>query len=98
MAIDESLRVQIVHLGAFDDEPVSIALMNEYLVEIGKVLYLLQLLSVNLEATDRQNRSKESTINNNSFDDEQESQNDDSAPSEEGFYLESRSQNTIHAA
>ena len=31
LTIDEGLCVQIMHLGAFDDEPVSVALMDEYI-------------------------------------------------------------------
>ena len=35
--IDEGLCVQMMHLGPFDDEPVSIALMDEYLAENGYI-------------------------------------------------------------
>jgi hypothetical protein len=35
LAIDEGLCVQIMHLGAFDDEPKSVALMDKYLKENG---------------------------------------------------------------
>ncbi len=35
MTIDEGLCVQIMHLGSFDDEPASVALMDEYLVGNG---------------------------------------------------------------
>lgn len=35
LTIDEGLCVQIMHLGDFDDEPASIALMDEYLKENG---------------------------------------------------------------
>lgn len=37
MTIDEGLCVQIMHLGPFDDEPATVALMDEYLVENGYV-------------------------------------------------------------
>lgn len=37
LTIDEGLCVQIMHLGPFDDEPVTIALMDEYLAENGYV-------------------------------------------------------------
>ena len=32
LTIDEGLCVQIMHLGSFDDEPATVALMDEYLV------------------------------------------------------------------
>lgn len=35
LTIDEGLCVQIMHLGAFDDEPATVALMDEYLEENG---------------------------------------------------------------
>lgn len=35
LTIDEGLCVQIMHLGDFDDEPASVALMDEYLKENG---------------------------------------------------------------
>ena len=35
LAIDEGLCVQILHLGAFDDEPVTVALMDDYLEQNG---------------------------------------------------------------
>ena len=35
--IDEGLCVQMMHLGPFDDEPASIALMDEYLAENGYI-------------------------------------------------------------
>jgi hypothetical protein len=35
--IDEGLCVQIMHLGAFDDEPKTVALMDTYLQENGKL-------------------------------------------------------------
>ena len=35
MTIDEGLCVQIMHLGAFDDEPATVSLMDEYLAENG---------------------------------------------------------------
>ena len=35
MTIDEGVCVQIMHYGSYDDEPTSVALMNEYLVENG---------------------------------------------------------------
>ena len=37
MTIDEGLCVQIMHLGAFDDEPTTVALMDAYLVQNGYV-------------------------------------------------------------
>ena len=37
MTIDEGLCVQIIHMGAFDDEPASVALMDEYLEQNGYV-------------------------------------------------------------
>ena len=37
MTINEGLCVQIMHRGPFDDEPVTVALMDEYLVENGYV-------------------------------------------------------------
>lgn len=37
MTIDEGLCVQIMHLGSFDDEPATIALMDEYLDKNGYV-------------------------------------------------------------
>ena len=37
LAIDEGLCVQILHLGAFDDEPVTVALMDDYLEQNGYV-------------------------------------------------------------
>ncbi len=37
LTIDEGLCVQIMHLGAFDDEPATVALMDEYLAENGYV-------------------------------------------------------------
>ena len=33
--IDEGLCVQIMHLGAFDDEPATVALMDAYLEQNG---------------------------------------------------------------
>ena len=35
LTIDEGICVQIMHLGAFDDEPATIALMDKYLEENG---------------------------------------------------------------
>lgn len=35
LAIDEGLCVQIMHLGAFDNEPATVAIMNKYLEESG---------------------------------------------------------------
>jgi len=35
LAIDEGLCVQIMHHGAYDDEPVTVALMDAYLIENG---------------------------------------------------------------
>lgn len=37
MTIDEGLCVQIMHHGAFDDEPVSVALMDTFLTENGYI-------------------------------------------------------------
>ena len=37
MTIDEGLCVQIMHLGSFDEEPATVALMNEYLDKNGYV-------------------------------------------------------------
>ena len=37
MTIDEGLCVQIMHLGAFDDEPAAVALMDAYLAQNGYV-------------------------------------------------------------
>lgn len=37
MTIDEGLCVQIMHLGSFDDEPTTVALMDEYLAENGYI-------------------------------------------------------------
>jgi len=35
MTIDEGLCVQIMHNGSYDDEPASVALMDEYLADNG---------------------------------------------------------------
>lgn len=37
MTVDEGLCVQIMHFGSFDDEPASVALMDEYIKENGYV-------------------------------------------------------------
>ena len=37
MTIEEGLCVQIMHLGAFDDEPTTVALMDAYLEQNGYV-------------------------------------------------------------
>ena len=37
LTVDEGLCVQIMHLGAFDDEPATIAVMDEYIKENGYV-------------------------------------------------------------
>lgn len=37
LTVDEGLCVQIMHLGAFDDEPATIALMDEYIKENGYI-------------------------------------------------------------
>ena len=37
MTIDEGLCVQIMHLGSFDDEPKTVALMDAYLEQNGYV-------------------------------------------------------------
>ena len=37
LTIDEGLCVQIMHLGSFDDEPATVALMDEYLAKNGYV-------------------------------------------------------------
>ena len=35
LTVDESLCVQIMHIGAFDDEPQTVALMDEYIAQNG---------------------------------------------------------------
>ena len=35
LTVDEGLCVQIMHIGPFDDEPVTVAIMDEYLAENG---------------------------------------------------------------
>ncbi len=35
LTVDEGLCVQIMHIGPFDDEPATVAIMDEYLVENG---------------------------------------------------------------
>jgi len=35
LTVDEGLCVQIMHIGPFDDEPATVAIMNEYLAENG---------------------------------------------------------------
>ena len=35
MTIDEGLCVQIMHFGSFDDEPATVAIMNNFLAENG---------------------------------------------------------------
>lgn len=35
MTVDEGLCIQIMHIGAFDDEPASVAMMDAYLAENG---------------------------------------------------------------
>ena len=35
LKVDEGERVQIMHLGAFDDEPATVAIMDEYLAANG---------------------------------------------------------------
>ena len=37
LTIDEGLCVQIMHIGSFDDEPATVALMDEYLKQNGYV-------------------------------------------------------------
>ena len=37
LSIDEGLCVQIMHIGAFDDEPETVAMMDKYLEENGYV-------------------------------------------------------------
>lgn len=37
LTVDEGLCVQIMHLGSFDDEPATVALMDKYLDENGYV-------------------------------------------------------------
>ena len=37
MTVDEGICVQIMHLGSFDDEPATVALMDEYLAENGYI-------------------------------------------------------------
>ena len=39
VTIDEGLCVQIMHLGAFDDEPATVALMDTYLEQNGYVIH-----------------------------------------------------------
>ena len=35
LTVDEGLCVQILHIGPFDDEPATVAIMDEYLAENG---------------------------------------------------------------
>ena len=42
MTINEGLCVQIMHLGSYDDEPASVALMDEYIKNNGYVNDLSQ--------------------------------------------------------
>lgn len=42
LTVDEGLCVQIMHVGAFDDEPKSVAIMDEYLVQNGYANDLIQ--------------------------------------------------------
>ena len=37
LTVDEGLCVQIMHLGAFDDEPATIAIMDNYIRENGYI-------------------------------------------------------------
>ena len=37
ITIDEGLCVQMMHIGSFDDEPASVALMNKYIEENGYI-------------------------------------------------------------
>lgn len=37
MTVDEGLCVQIMHIGSFDDEPATVALMDEYILQNGYV-------------------------------------------------------------
>ena len=37
MTIDEGMCIQIMHLGAFDDEPATVVLMDTYLEQNGYV-------------------------------------------------------------
>ena len=37
LSIEEGLCVQIMHIGAFDDEPATVAMMDKYLEENGYV-------------------------------------------------------------
>ena len=37
MTIDEGMCIQIMHLGAFDDEPATVVLMDAYLEQNGYV-------------------------------------------------------------
>ncbi len=37
MTIEEGLCVQIMHHGSFDDEPVSVALMDKYIADNGYI-------------------------------------------------------------
>ena len=38
MSIEEGLYVQIMHIGAFDNEPETVAIMDKYLRENGYVI------------------------------------------------------------
>ena len=40
LTVDEGLCVQIMHVGSFDDEPVSVALMDTYLEQNGYVIVM----------------------------------------------------------
>lgn len=53
--------------------------------EIGKALYLLQLLSVDLEATDRQSLPEVNAVDKNLFGDDQEAQNSPAISHESEF-------------
>ena len=46
LTIEEGLCVQIMHMGAFDDEPATVALMDAYLEQTG---YVMGLLTMRLE-------------------------------------------------
>ena len=37
LSVDEGLCVQIMHFGSFDDEPATVALMDEYLSKNGYI-------------------------------------------------------------
>ena len=44
ITIDEGLCVQMMHIGSFDDEPASVALMNKY-IEEQSIFFLIEAVS-----------------------------------------------------